>query len=231
MEATGPVLRDLNRLRRDLQEYQRLTGKTAEEVMRKQGAKLGKELYRQLRKQAPAKGEIRAAAMQALEDGRGVRVRESVRQRIAEKVHVRTDLLTRATVFGGRRGRRTTRRGLNLQALMVQGEIALRERGRGFLSVTVPQARFDRSLRKTFKAWSKYGPMLAEAQLAIWKDGAKVNIGWGGGLSNLSGQAAAYLSSAAAYPAISEALKLTALDIEKHLADLARRDLKKAFGA
>lgn len=118
-----------------LREYVRLSRKTAEDAVLKQGIKLGFELSRRMAAFKPGKGAIRAERLAALKGGQGVRVRPSVLAKLYAQRSVRVRLSDRATVFGARGQRSVKSKGkrLNLQALAVRAELNMRERGRGFV--------------------------------------------------------------------------------------------------
>lgn len=209
---------ELDRLNSDLGEYQRLSGKTQDEVLVKQGGKLAFALRKELRGLAPVKGSIRAAALARLRAGGGVKVRESVRRQVLAKQGAAQTVDSRQFVFGKtgqatklRKGRR-----LNLQALMVEAEINVRERGRGFLSVSSNIPRFTGALTDLQRAYSRFGPILSQAGLHVLPDRRQLRFDWGG-FSQLSESAAVGLTKPKAQIAVARALQLTAQDIEIYL--------------
>ncbi len=159
--------------------YQLYSRKTPAEVIEKQGGKLGYILSQRLRGIMPAKGSIRSERLAALRSGGGVRVRESVLRKIAQKYQARTNLATRSVVFGKRGVGTVSRKGgrrLNLRALAVQAELNVRERGRGFLSTS---ARWPRQLSGSDIVRSRFGPILEQSRITMTADEAQATFTWG----------------------------------------------------
>jgi hypothetical protein len=200
--------------------YADLSRKTPEDTLKKQGGKLGFAIRERLKMLSPAKGQVRQERLAALKAGEGVRVRSRVREEILQKHGRATDIVTRrqkivagnkavGSVVGGRHSGVGFRYGrMNLQALMVQRELNVRESGRQFLSVT---ARYPKTLRDEQFAHSRYGPILSEAGLNANKD--TLTFGWDSSKSNLSGEAAGALDKPKARYAIALALRDTTADI------------------
>lgn len=139
---------NLSRLSESLQEYGRLSGKTEEEVVAKQGGKLAWNIYAGLRALAPGKGSVRAERLAALAAGEGVHVRDAVMREIGAKYNATTSVASGKTFLAQRKGRKVVamateieRNGkrLNLQALAVERELTIRETARGFASIATPR--------------------------------------------------------------------------------------------
>lgn len=181
MSDTVTIRHNLAQLNDTLVAYQRASNKTWPEVLAKQGGKLGYSLSRNLRGLAPARGEVRAEMLDRLRDGEGVRVRPSVMAEVLAKRKARTRLSDRAVVFGAGEGKSSTatKSGgrLNLTAMAVSREIAMRESARGFLGWS---ARYPRTLKKSDKAYSRYRRVLSSANIRVESDEKSVRFAWPG---------------------------------------------------
>lgn len=163
--------------------YQLYTGLSTTETLWKQGTELGWFLYKRLRALKPDKGEIRASAMRRLERGQGIQVRPAIRERVYSKRGARSNVATHQVLFGKgngvasllRKGKR-----LNLQALAVQAEINVRERASGFLSISSVRPRRGIPPTAGVRSWSRFGPILGEAGLHPFTNGATLRFEWGG---------------------------------------------------
>jgi hypothetical protein len=217
---------DLARLNSTIADYIRVGKKLPEEALAKQAGKLGFAFSQELRGLIPPKGSIRSESLARLKGGGGIRVRPSVRKAVFEKRRARQDLATRDLVFGaGKRGTRSIRRQgkrLNLQALAVTAEINIRERGRGFLSVSSRIPRFTRALGDVQRSLSRYGPILGEAGLRAAPEGAEARFLWGPH-SRASLAAARGLSIPKAEAALSRALNAVAEDIRLYIEEKFRQ--------
>lgn len=224
------IQENLSQLNKDLTVYGEVTRKTPEDVLKKQVPKLGFLLSQQLKKLAPGKGGIRAERLAALEAGGGIHIRDSVRLEIMPKLGARQELDSRRTVFG-KRGQGTNARGLNLQALMVQRELNVRESGRGF---TAFSAKFQ-GLRQFLaggeggKNWfDRYTRFLAGAGFLATADSeTSITLSWGGGPS--SDSAARSLNKPAAQEAINKALTLLRADIDTYVQQKLRDNFQQVF--
>lgn len=196
-----------------LGKYQELSGKTWQDVMSKQGGKLGFALAAHLRGISPAKGQVRAEALARLRAGGGIKVRKSVEKAILIKYGARSIVATRQVVFGDKNRTFVKRQGkrLNLRALMVQREIAVRESGRGFLSVS---ARYPETLKSIQRAKSKFGPVLSTAGVRVLSTEAEARFTWDPGEGELATSAVAGLEKSKGRAAIALALRDTADDIQ-----------------
>jgi hypothetical protein len=184
------VSTEIMKLNQAVKRYQDLSGKNWEEALSKQGGKLAFSLSGGLKEIAPPKGLVRSERLAALKTGGGVKIRQRVRTAIFTKYGARSDIRTRRVIFGKKGVTSLTRNGgkrLNLQALMVQRELATRESGRGFLSVS---ARYPRTLGKQHTAKSKFGQVLSSANLKAANRNASLVFEWGatGALSQSAAQ-------------------------------------------
>ena len=215
---------NLQRLNAALRAYIRVGKKLPEEALAKQAGKLGFALSQQLRQIAPAKGSLRAEGLALLKEGRGVRVRPSVRRQVFEKQHVRFDLNRRREVFGSKGNTFVRKKGkrLNLQALAVEAELNVRERGRGFLSMASNIPRFARGLGDVQSSVSRFGPILGQAQLTAIHKGAMARFVWGPqGIASLA--AATGLSIEKAQAAIGRAIDAVTEDIMVYVLEKTSR--------
>jgi len=213
---------ELGKLNANLTRYATLARKMPEEAVRKHSDEFSIRLFNALRQIAPAKGSIRTAVLGQLEHATkwkpGARrtggiVRESVRQRIAAKYGLSSDIATRKSLIrktksanqltgsvlvGGKR--------LNLQALMVQAEINLRERGRGFLAIA---GRFQQSGKENeVRTLSRIQQILGIQNILAGDNEAQSRFAWGEtGPQSLA--VATGLSTAKAQQAVLAALKST----------------------
>lgn len=222
---------ELGLLNQAISRYQQLSGKTPEETMRKQGGKFALVLSQKLQTLKPEKGAIRAERMAALQSGWGVKVRESVREQVMAKYGARQEIDSRATVFGKRGVRSVMRKGgrrLNLQALMVQRELNLRESGRGFTAFSARFARLSEVKPGSRKKWlDRYSRYLASAGIAATNNSGTLEFSWGGGGS--SDQAARSLQRPRAQAAIAAAIQDVRKDILKYVERKDRENAAKAF--
>lgn len=201
-----------------IKEYARLSGKTIEEALQKQAAKLGFNLKTELRALAPAKGSIRAEMLDRLASGRGIKVRESVLRKVYQQRGARSMLSNQQVVFG-KRGKASTARGLNLWALAVKSEIAVRESGRGFLGISASYRGLTATLEAEAKALSKYGPVLSSVGFKPLSDesGGSIEFEWSPRASELSGEAASGINKAKGEAAVNRALQNTLEDIQVYI--------------
>jgi hypothetical protein len=162
--------------------------------------------------------------MAALKSGGGVFVRQSVKKEVAAKYKLAQSLKTRRTqIATGKKGKHrgsVVRKGkrLNIRALMVQRELALRESGRGFLGYTSRFTRFGRIAEsKHLEHFSRYKRLLTKAGLSISQD--KQTLAF-----NFQPKPSEGLSTSAAQSAISEAIREVESDINVYL---QRKELER----
>lgn len=193
MKMSLQIGSELGKLNADISRYATLARKMPEEAIRKHSNEFSIRLFNALRQIAPAKGAIQAQVLGQLEHAakwkpgasrtNGI-VRESVRQRIAAKFGISQDIASRKILLrktksakqlagsisiGGKR--------LNLQALMVQAEIKLRERGRGFLAVA---GRFQQSGKENeVRTLSRIRQILGVQNILASDNDAQSRFAWG----------------------------------------------------
>lgn len=207
----------LNALIAKLKQYQDLSGKTWEEVLTKQGGKLGFLLFQKLRAIAPAKGRVRAERLAALSHGEGIRVHQSARDyAMAHSTATASSLRTRRGVLFREK---TKAGGLKRNArswwqIAVAREIALRESGRGFLGIS---AHYPRVLGREATAVSKYGPVLSRAGIIINGPRGKAEFVWDPGTGQLASKAAEGVDRPRGRAAIALALRDLDEDIEVYV--------------
>jgi hypothetical protein len=161
---------NLEKLHIGLALYVRASGMSFSQVLAKKSKQLGYALRDEFRALMPGKGSVRSQRLDALKQGEGVHVRQSVYDAIAQKygaLPLAGGIMRWRTKGGTIRG--TDNKGLNLQALAVKAELNLRESGRGFLGrgakfVGWPEGN-DVSAYNDAKAESRYGAYLAKAGL------------------------------------------------------------------
>lgn len=211
------VQHNLNELNRALAMYQRASGKTVDEVLKKQAPKLGFALSKEFDALKPGKGQVRAERLAALKAGEGVHVRPRVWDWVYRKYRAATSIIDQS--LGMIRGKRqelagTLRRKgkrLNLQALAIQREINVRESGRGFLRQS---AKFVGSIDKDAKARSRYNKTLAEMGFKAAQH--SVTFVWGG-FSELSSSAAKAIGRTRGMAAMARAISAVTEDIVPYL--------------
>lgn len=209
--------------------YGELTGKTPEEVLLKQGGKLAFALNRRLRSITPGKGSIRAERLQALDAGEGIRVRKTARKyadakTIGTAVNVQT--FAPAALREKTRSGKLKSGGRNWWQIAVAREIAIREGGRAFLSVT---ARYPRTLRKQQVALSRFGPTLSAAGLTATANNETLQFEWDGSRNELQASAATGLSKNKGRASIALAIRDTIADINIYNQRKLDENLAKAF--
>lgn len=207
---------NLAELNKAIQDYARLSGKTIEEALQKQAAKLGFSLKQELRGLAPAKGSIREQLLDRLGQGLGIRVSQKVLSRVYQSKGARSQLSTGQTIFG-KKGITTTRAGLNLWALAVKAEIARRESARGFLGVSASYRGLTATLETQARALSRYGPVLSTAGFKATPGGGSIEFQWGPEASQLSGSAAEGINKPKGEAAVNRALSNTLDDIQAYI--------------
>jgi hypothetical protein len=146
---------DLNRLADTMRRYAVVSGKTEDEALAKQSAKLGWNVSKGLRALAPKKGAVRADRIEALRSGIGVKVRPGVLAEIGRK-------------YGGGSVERKGKT-MNFWALAAQREIAVRESARGFSAWSAPRpsSQNPEPTSMTRELRSRYGYGLSDFSLSV----------------------------------------------------------------
>jgi hypothetical protein len=210
------AIEELDKLNSRLDDYVRLTRRLPEDAIAHQAQNFGLFLYLQLKNLRPGKGTVRAQALALLKTGRGIKVRPSVAARVAAQYQASSNVATRATQLRYRKKdvRSVLRKGkrLNLQALSVQAELNVRERGAGFLSISSRFPDEGGEFSRSAFSQSVFGQRLAELAIKTETQGASARFVWGAD-GPLSLKAATGLSTPRAQKAIETALKLTREDM------------------
>jgi hypothetical protein len=146
MRISAELKVELNKVPENLREYVRLSGKTGDQVIAKKSSDLSFQIYRGLKAVAPKKGAVMAERLAALKSGGGVKVRQSVLEKTAQKYGLLSQVATQSTWMEVRKRGRVTAMsreigGLNFRALAVQAELKLRESARGFSAYASPRPK------------------------------------------------------------------------------------------
>lgn len=201
------------------------SGKTWEEVLSKQGGKLAFNLFQRFRALSPKKGQIRSERLAALRRGEGILVRRSARDfarrntvATASSLRTRSGIRFRQLTKSGRSGR-------NWWQVAVAREIAIREGGRGFLSIS---ARYPRLLSRQATAVSKFGPVLSRMGIIVAGARARAQFVWDPGEGPLAASAAQALDRPRGRAAVQLALRDLDEDIEVYLVRKTQERIDKA---
>jgi len=205
---------NVNQLNAAIRRYKAASGKSLDQVLAKQGAKLGFELYKNFRAIMPKSGNIRESNMNRLKSGGGLKVRQSV----MEKMQVATDVATRKTVFkvGKKHGRTKTVKGkkLNWWQEAVRRELGAREKARGFTALGAKYPRKEISYGRVAK--NKYGALLSEVFTVFGKSPRYIRFSWAGG-SKMAELAKNSINSKLAMRGVVAALKTVTKDIMEYV--------------
>lgn len=197
------VTHNIADLNQALSDYQVLSRKSMADVMAKQGAKLAWAIKRELRSIVPASGSIRSRALAILKSGGMIKIRESVKESVAAK----------------REAKKFTPKGklrkfkLNLAQEMIRREIAVRESGRGVLSVSAAYPGF---LVSGQKAVSRAGLLMSEVGLKAEVAGGRVSFVWPG-MNITSKGVVRGLQSPRGSAAVATAIAKTTADITSYV--------------
>jgi hypothetical protein len=212
-------LSDLNAI---LPLYQQLSGKSAQDVLSKQGGKLARNIYFRLRAIMPAKGSIRSQALAALASGRMIKIRPSVLESLQARVLAKGSKVfkTRAST---RQKQGISRETLNVPQELVRREIAVRESGRGVLSRS---SKYPSELAEGQRAVSRYGSLFSQVGLKLTTEEKYVQIMWPG-ISTQSQNVIKGIQRPRGHAAVAEAIAMTRDDIlvyvSRKQAELARK--------
>lgn len=199
---------DLNKVVRD---YQALSGLSSKDILTKQGGKLGREMYYQLRATAPNKGSIRSLVISRLRAGEPVRIRERVQREVTAKFKARFQQKQDRweDKFWGESASGQNNWKWMLRQKMVQTEIGLRESGRGVLGFST---RYPTTLLMANKVLSKYKFLLSEANVRLTQEGGSASFEWSG-QKQASESVAEGIGRPRAQAAIVQAIRATKADI------------------
>ena len=204
------VRTNLGDLNRAVLDYHLLSGKSLEESLKKQGAKLVKEISFQLRYISRPKGQIRSEIIQRLRSGKGIKIRQSVRDSVTAKW---TDKLKRRQAraedkhWGESRGQDNWK--WTLQQQLVKREIGVRESGKGVLGFS---SRYTGALESGRKVQSKYGPELSNIGLEVLPQRGELVLFWPG-RGRISENVAKGIGDPYPFKAVNDALEVTKKDI------------------
>jgi hypothetical protein len=212
---------EISALNEAISKYKELSRRSWDDVLKKQGGKLGFALRQNLRGLSPAAGAIRAERLSKLRSGEGIKVRESVRRAIYAKYGARTSIEDKKVRFqvGTKRvkivgSKIIKKKRLNLQALAVQREIGVRESGRGFLSIS---SRYPKTLRNTSFARNRFGVELSKAEISVSETDGKLEFTWDGARNKSEASAAQGLNRPAGRAIIARAIRETRDDVMEYV--------------
>lgn len=222
-----------------LNRYAGFRGMAMADVLLRQGGNLAFHLAQKLRALAPAKGSIRSARLSDLKSGVGVKVRQKVYEAVFKKHKIvgafgsykfrkARKLVGVKGLYKNQFSKTKTVKGkkLNAQALAVQAELNIRERGRGFLSVS---SKFPRKLPRSAVTTSKFSDQtLAESNLSLEAHGGTLRIAWTGGTDQ--GELAAIGLTKAGQKAIEAALRETSSDINNFIDGEIAKEIQTQTG-
>ena len=219
---------EIDRLNAACRQYSELSQKGEAETIRKQAATLGYNLKAGLKALAPAKGEVRAERLAALQSGGGVHVRPGVYELIRNQYG--SNVASIEQHFKGPNNelagtRFVANRTMNLQSLAVQKEINLRESGRGFMAWSVPNTRSLVELEHRTDA-SRYGDVLSTFDLDVRPDAQhkRAEFMW-----DASSPAVAGLSVEQQMAVIENAIRVTADDVLAYVDRKLEENRREAF--
>lgn len=212
MEITTNIA-NLNNATRD---YQTLSGLSAEDVLSKQGGKLGRAVYEALRKTKPPKGSIKSEILARLASGRFIKIRQSVRDSVKAKRETPNK----------RTGKLQKTFKLTYQQEIVRREIAVRSSGAGVLSVSI---KYPNALQNAQQALSRYGTVFSNVGIKTDTEEKYARFTWSG-ISQQSARVIKGLQGPRAVAAIHDAIQETTSDIMVYVrrkqAELALRTVR-----
>lgn len=204
--------------------YAAVSRLTPQEVVAKQGIKLGHFLRAELAKLKPAKGSVREARLAAIKSGAGIKVREGAREFARKKtVATASDIRTKKDALfmeSTKRGN-VKRNGRTFWQIAVDRELNIRESGRGYLSLAGRMRYADKAIisGSTYRIVDRITRELGRAWMTVTDDGSALKFSYDNpnifeGLDRVKGKSA-----------IQAAMKETELDILKYVLP---RELKAA---
>jgi len=226
-----------------LVQYQNLSGKVPGQVLREKSARLGYILKENLKNLIPPQGYITDERLEALKEGRGVRISKVAMSYIADKYKAQKHSgRTWMVVMSGKKHRGKnesyfspmvpdpkTGKLLNVQALRVQFELSLRESGRGFLSRSSDfhQSRYISGNKAV--AFNRHGEALGEVDLEMSITNESATLRWGGGLSNYSNEIAIAMEKPKAQSIIADSIRYISEDMKVYIDRKNRENMQKSF--
>ena len=209
---------NIAKLNMAMQMYIRANSRGVAFAMQKQSRELGINLSKAAKGLIPEKGAITDSRIAALKEGEGVKISNTVRREIAEKYHLAQDFERVTYMVRGKKRQRAVRsilvngKRLNLQALMVKRELALRESGRGFLrhadKFAIQSAGDISQQRRIETTTSRYGPQLGQFAFVVGESDGSAVFTWGG-FSELSDEAVKAMGRSKGQAAIVAAIGAT----------------------
>lgn len=216
---------NLNQFNAALGQYVRLTKLSTQEAVAKKSADFAFRLSRELATFKPGKGAIRAERLAALKSGQGIRIRPAVYDQIYKTKGIVQDIKTKRFGFATRKRIRGSKmsggKRLNVQALAVRREIALRESGRGFLSYSAKLKSViqEFAIRDDIDVYrsilDKYRRFLSSVGFRTSENEARMTFQWGGNKS--SGEIAKTLQKPRQQLSIAKALNESRRDMLEYI--------------
>lgn len=160
-----------------LDEYAKLSRRTPEEVLAKQGYNLALHLRAEFMKLAPDRGAVTSDRLEAIRRGEGIKVREGAREFAKRKtVSTAQNVRTRqASLFMEKtKSGNVKRGGRTYWEIAVDRELAIRESGRGHLALASRMKWVDKVLIDgfTYRVLDRVDRELSRAGLKRSSDGA-----------------------------------------------------------
>lgn len=197
------VSHNIGDLNQALALYQTFSRKSAEDVIQKQAGKLAFNIKQAMRGIVRPKGSIRSELLARLSAGKGISIRPAVKEAVKAKRESR-----KLTPSG-----KVRRFKLNLRQEMVRREIAVRESGRGVLSVS---SRYPSVIRQTSVATGKGKQVLSAVGVKTGQEGGFARFVWGES-GTTSERLAAAMGGGKPRTALNQALIATRDDIMKYV--------------
>jgi hypothetical protein len=181
------VQTNIDQFNSTIEEYIKLSRRSTQEAVIKQGNKLAFALRGRLALISPKKGSITAERLSALKTGGGVYVRPLIAISVMKKYGAATRVKDRSIVFGNNKQQKSAlfkiggiKKRLNLQALMVKRELALRERGLGYLGLAARMSGISDIVPGKRARWfGRYKQEIAEAGLVATETSAGLRLQYG----------------------------------------------------
>jgi len=226
-----------------LVQYQQASGKVPEQVLREKAARLGYILKENFKNLIPSQGYITDERLEALKEGKGVKISKAASSYISEKYQVQKQSgRTWMAVMSGKkqRGKKVsyfatmvpdpkTGKLLNVQALRVQFELALRESGRGFLSHSSDfhQSRYISG--DSEKAYARNSSVLGEVDMEMSIMNESATLKWGRSISPYSRGIAAAMELPKSQSIIADSIRYISEDMKVYIDRKNRENMQKSF--
>ena len=202
--------------RRYAEEWTAKPNRTPRQALVRQARNFSLNLYRGLKAIAPDKGSIRNARLESLRSGGGIKISDKTRARIYKKYNIQESggvYQIEKYKRGARKSILKRGRRLNIQALMVESELNMRERARMFSAASVLFPLSDKGDSKSKKGNSILGLRTSTAQ----GNESGIVFSWGVDVSPTSAQAASGLTTSQQQGIVMSAMKATIADMESYL--------------